>query len=156
MFGFCTDQASKYGVFSWLQAVGEREVIRGVFKFYLAHPKPGALINVFFLSFSALGAGLIWWSFRKRTREDKWLCIALGLILGGTLGNLFDRIVFVGVRDFLYFYLIEWPVFNVADCCLMCGAGLLLVMSFFSGNKKPDDAPAATATATAVPQQPVA
>jgi signal peptidase II len=95
--------------------------------------------NRFFAVVSLIAAvGIIVWSFRKSTREDKWLCVALGLILGGTLGNLFDRVVFGGVRDFLYFYLIEWPVFNVADCCLVCGAGLLLVMSFFSSNKKPN------------------
>jgi lipoprotein signal peptidase len=52
------------------------------------------------------------------------------LILAGTLGNLFDRVVFGGVRDFLYFYWFEWPVFNVADCFLVCGAGLLLLQAF--------------------------
>ena len=56
---------------------------------------------------------------------------ALGLILGGTIGNLYDRLVFGGVRDFLYFYKIEWPVFNVADCCLVVGAALLLVQAVF-------------------------
>ncbi len=39
--------------------------------------------------------------------------------------------VFGGVRDFLYFYKVEWPVFNVADCCLVVGAGLLLVQAMF-------------------------
>ena len=57
--------------------------------------------------------------------------VALGLILGGTIGNLYDRLVFGGVRDFLYFYKIEWPVFNVADCCLVVGAGVLLVQALF-------------------------
>ena len=52
--------------------------------------------------------------------------------LGGTIGNLYDRIVFGGVRDFLYFYKIEWPVFNVADCCLVVGAGLLLFQAMFA------------------------
>jgi lipoprotein signal peptidase len=60
------------------------------------------------------------------------LCAALGLILAGTLGNLYDRVIFDGVRDFLYFYWIEWPVFNLADCFLVCGAGLLLLQAFLS------------------------
>ena len=47
------------------------------------------------------------------------------------MGNLYDRLVFGGVRDFLYFYRVEWPVFNVADCCLVVGAALLLVQAVF-------------------------
>jgi signal peptidase II len=60
---------------------------------------------------------------------------ALGLILAGTVGNLYDRLVFHGVRDFLYFYKIEWPVFNVADCCLVVGAGLLLLQALLASPK---------------------
>jgi lipoprotein signal peptidase len=83
------------------------------------------------VSFIAAAAILIW-GLRRNTAREKWLIAALGLILGGTLGNLYDRIVFNGVRDFLYFYAIEWPVFNVADCCLVVGAGLLLVQALFA------------------------
>ena len=64
---------------------------------------------------------------------------ALGLILGGTIGNLYDRLVFGGVRYFLYFHYIEWPVFNIADCCLVVGAGLLLVQAVFV--PPPEDKP---------------
>ncbi len=61
------------------------------------------------------------------------MCFALGLILGGTLGNLYDRIVFSGVRDFLWWHkYVDWPVFNIADCCLVCGAALLLIEAFFT------------------------
>jgi lipoprotein signal peptidase len=48
------------------------------------------------------------------------------------MGNLYDRVVFGGVRDFLHFYKFEWPVFNIADCCLVLGAGLLLVQAFLT------------------------
>jgi len=63
----------------------------------------------------------------------------LGLILAGTLGNLYDRVVFNGVRDFLYFHLIEWPVFNIADCCLVCGAFLLLAQAFLGRSTRPGE-----------------
>ena len=82
---------------------------------------------------------------------DLWVCIALGLILGGTLGNLYDRVVFNGVRDFLHWnYLFDWPVFNLADSCLVCGACLLLLQAFgkqpvATDDKAQEDAAAATA-----------
>jgi lipoprotein signal peptidase len=106
--------------------------------------------NKFFAVVSVLAAlGISIWGLRKATGSDRWLCVALGLILGGTVGNLFDRVVFGGVRDFLYFYLIEWPVFNVADCCLVIGASLLLVQAVFGKKPQPaaqpaTDPPAAT------------
>ena len=88
--------------------------------------------NWFFLlvSFAAAAAILVW-GLRRGPSRERWLCAALGLILGGTIGNLYDRIVFGGVRDFLHFYKIDWPVFNVADCCLVVGAALLLVQAVF-------------------------
>lgn len=94
----------------------------------------GHLANPIFAVVSiAAAAAIIYWGTRRSTAHDAWLCAALGLILAGTLGNLYDRIVFEGVRDFLhYFYLFEWPVFNVADCCLVCGAALLLMQAFLN------------------------
>jgi lipoprotein signal peptidase len=95
--------------------------------------KYGHIANGVFAAVSIVAAvAILIWSRRPGTAKDFSLCAALGLILAGTLGNLYDRIVFDGVRDFLYFYWIEWPVFNVADCCLVCGAGLLLLQAFLS------------------------
>jgi lipoprotein signal peptidase len=76
-------------------------------------------------------AAIIIWSSQRGTAKDGWLCAALGLILAGTLGNFYDRVMFNGVRDFLHWnYLFDWPVFNIADCCLVVGALLLLVQAF--------------------------
>lgn len=88
---------------------------------------------------------ILWWSRLASTRRDFFLCAALGLILAGTLGNLYDRLIFNGVRDFFYFYWIEWPVFNVADCCLVCGAGLLLAQAFWGRAAVPESRPATVA-----------
>ena len=94
------------------------------------------LANTLFLAVSvAASLAILIWGTRGSVTKDRWLSAALGLILGGTLGNLYDRIVFGGVRDFLYFYKVEWPVFNVADCCLVVGAGLLLVQAVFVAPK---------------------
>jgi lipoprotein signal peptidase len=90
--------------------------------------------NTFFALVSVGAAvAIMFWVSRGPTGRDRFLCLALGLILAGTLGNLFDRVVFSGVRDFLYWkYVVDWPVFNIADCCLVCGASLLLVQAFLS------------------------
>lgn len=96
--------------------------------------------NYFFAVVSIFAAtAIIGWSFKHSTASDRLLCLSLGLILGGTIGNLYDRLVFHGVRDFLYFKLINWPVFNIADCCLVCGALLLLVQAFLT-NPTPEPA----------------
>jgi lipoprotein signal peptidase len=118
--------------------------------------------NNVFLAISVLAAGfVIYWAARPAVAQDRYLCLALGLILGGTLGNLYDRAVFGGVRDFLHCYIqfegdVQpriWPDFNIADACLVCGAGILLVHSFFV--KEPEPAkpePAAATTETPAPQ----
>jgi signal peptidase II len=103
--------------------------------------------NLFFACVSVLAAtAIVIWGSRRSAATDKWLCTALGLILGGTLGNLFDRVTFGGVRDFLYFYLIDWPVFNIADCGLVVGACLLLLQAVFGKAKEPEAAPATAAS----------
>jgi signal peptidase II len=99
--------------------------------FGMGSAKKGSANNFFaFVSVVAAIAILVW-GLRRSTAREPWLMAALGLILAGTIGNLYDRLVFNGVRDFLYFYLIDWPVFNVADCCLVVGAGLLLFQAIF-------------------------
>jgi signal peptidase II len=107
--------------------------------------------NSFFALVSVTAAAAIAaWSLRPTACRDGWLCTALGLILAGTLGNLFDRMVFGGVRDFFYFYWFEWPVFNVADCFLVVGAGLLLLQAFTTpATDKPKAQEPATAAAAA-------
>lgn len=58
---------------------------------------------------------------------DWILTVSLGSILGGTVGNLYDRVVLGGVRDFLYLEVpyVRCPIFNVADCALTLGLLLL-------------------------------
>jgi signal peptidase II len=155
--GLALDQSSKYAVFGWLGEKPEQEYV--VFRtekgtgFQLVaqfedagrripHVNQGALFgflrdhktlaNSGFAVISLLAAAaIVYWSTHRQTAHDRWLCAALGLILAGTLGNFYDRAVFNGVRDFLHWnYLFDWPVFNIADCCLVCGAGLLLLQAF--------------------------
>lgn len=109
-------------------------VNRGALFGFGSQAKEGEGANSIFLWISLIAAiAIALWSFRQTTAHDRWLCITLGLILAGTLGNLYDRVVFAGVRDFLYLQKpIDWPVFNIADVFLVCGAGLLLIQAFFT------------------------
>jgi signal peptidase II len=60
--------------------------------------------------------------------------IGLALILGGALGNLWDRLLNGRVVDFLLFYIgqYQWPAFNVADSAIVVGAGLLVIEILFA------------------------
>jgi lipoprotein signal peptidase len=121
--------------------------------------------NTFFACVSLAAAlFIVFWVSRPAVAQDRFLCLALGLILAGTLGNLYDRIVFSGVRDFLHCYyatidaegkslLHNWPDFNIADCCLVCGAGILLIHSFFVGEMATEPAQAEVAAQPATPLQ---
>jgi signal peptidase II len=85
------------------------------------------------LSLIALGvcALLAFWM-RKSTRTEKTLNIAYALIIGGAIGNLFDRLIHGFVIDFLDFHIgtYHWPSFNVADSAICIGAVLIILDSF--------------------------
>jgi signal peptidase II len=66
-----------------------------------------------------------------RPASGKWVPVCLGLILGGAVGNLMDRLRFGSVVDFLDFRV--WPVFNLADSCITVGAALLAVSFWRKG-----------------------
>jgi signal peptidase II len=72
--------------------------------------------------------GMIW----RVGRAVSLTGVALGLILGGAIGNLYDRIRFSYVVDFLEVKIVHyhWPDFNVADSCIVIGACLLLLEIF--------------------------
>jgi signal peptidase II len=60
--------------------------------------------------------------------------ISLALIFAGALGNFIDRVALGYVRDMLYFKLIDFPVFNVADSAICIGAAILIIdVLFFKG-----------------------
>lgn len=68
----------------------------------------------------------------KKHPNNQLFCWGLALVLGGALGNLYDRITLGYVVDFLYFYYQQfaWPAFNVADSAICVGVALLLLDSF--------------------------
>jgi len=74
----------------------------------------------------AVVLGLLYW---LRQAENKLTVMALGLVIGGALGNVIDRFRFGAVVDFLDFHIAgyHWPAFNVADAAICVGAVLLLL-----------------------------
>ena len=94
-----------------------------------AHPEA---VRYGLIAFSILAAvivtGMIW----RTGRELSVTGVALSLILGGAIGNLYDRIVHHFVIDFLEVHIVHyhWPDFNVADSCICIGACLLLLEIF--------------------------
>lgn len=89
-------------------------------------------LNQWLLSLVALAitATLVIWL----ARIDKpWVAVALGLIIGGAIGNVIDRLTGGGVVDFLDFHWGEhhWPAFNVADTGITMGAAALILDSLF-------------------------
>lgn len=88
--------------------------------------------------------GVLYWLFIGGAACSKWLTVCLAFIMGGTLGNLYDRLGWHGytndkgeiihaVRDFLFFEFgnFPYPVFNFADACLVTGAVMLVLQSIF-------------------------
>lgn len=72
---------------------------------------------------------LFWFSFREAAARSMTVRIAFGMIVGGAIGNIVDRLHYGYVIDFIDFYRI-WPnIFNVADSCITVGVGLLLLSS---------------------------
>jgi signal peptidase II len=72
-----------------------------------------------------------------RRVDSRLVAVALGMVLGGALGNVIDRFVHGAVVDFLDFHAFghHWPAFNVADSAITVGVVLLLYDSLFEGKK---------------------
>jgi signal peptidase II len=80
-----------------------------------------------------VSAGLVLW-LRRLDRSQRWLAIAFALIIGGALGNVWDRVTLGFVVDFIevYYGAWSWPAFNVADSAISVGAVMVLIDSFKS------------------------
>ena len=140
------DQVSKAHFEGTLEMFQQIVVIPDYFSWTLAYNTGAAF------SFLADGGGWQRWLFaliavvvsavlvvwlKRLGRNDTWLAIALALVLGGALGNLYDRIALGHVIDFI---LVHWqnrhyfPAFNFADSAICVGA-IMLALDMFKGNK---------------------
>lgn len=136
---FILDQASKMFIMATMYRGQSIPVFEDIFHItFILNPGAafGMLANrtVFFVVVTVLviaGVVIFQW---KSGRKRGLLPWSLGLIAGGALGNLVDRVRFGEVVDFLDFRI--WPVFNLADSAIVVGAGLLLIFLWKADNKK--------------------
>jgi signal peptidase II len=89
-----------------------------------------------FAATALIASVVVVWLLRRG--GNRLYCLALALIMGGALGNLWDRIAIGEVVDFLLFHWGGWsfPAFNVADSAISVGAGLLILDSFGARDKE--------------------
>lgn len=131
-------------------------VIPGWFNLTLAHNSGAAfsfLANEsgwqrwFFAIIALVVSTIIFFWIKRLQSHERWVAIALALILGGALGNLWDRLTLGYVVDFLDFYYqsaptakaMHWPAFNIADSAICVGAIMLIIDALFSKEDKRDN-----------------
>ncbi len=126
------DQISKFVTFS-LQN-NNIKVIKNFF--YITKVKnTGAAWGSFsgqmwlFYIISVIAIYFLYKIYRESSMRATYFNVAILLMLGGTIGNLIDRVFLSYVRDFLNFYIFtyDYPVFNVADIALVIGVGLVMI-----------------------------
>lgn len=138
------DRATKYLIEQLLPPSGAVTVIPGFFQITHVYNR-GAAFGLFsdstsewrsalLIGFSTLALAVIAYLLWKSDHALPTTAYGLSLILGGAIGNLWDRIVHGQVTDFLHFYIgsYVWPDFNVADSCIVVGAVLLMFEIVFA------------------------
>jgi signal peptidase II len=110
--------------------LGEQVDVLGPLKLTLSHNEgvafglaSGSGIGLIVVTLVALGVVL--WLFSREPARP-WMWVATGLLAGGAIGNLIDRLRHGHVTDFIE--LPHWPPFNLADCGITCGVVILLVI----------------------------
>jgi signal peptidase II len=119
---------------------GEVHVVTSWFNLVLAHNTGAAFSflagaggwqRVFFLAITVIVTVVLLVMLRGY-RGNRWLALALALVVGGAIGNFIDRAVYGYVIDFVQWHVAGyyWPAFNVADSAICCGAVMLVIDSF--------------------------
>jgi signal peptidase II len=105
--------------------------------FSLFADSPSHWKTAMLISFSVVAMIVVSVLLWKQSRALTMTGIALSLILGGAVGNLWDRVASGRVVDFLLFYVrtYQWPVFNLADSAIVVGASLLVLEIIFGQPK---------------------
>ncbi len=138
------DRITKIVIERTLATTDAITVIPGFFQITHVHNR-GAAFGLFadstsewrtalLVGFSGLALAVVGYLLWRSDHALPTTAIGLSLILGGAIGNLWDRVVAGQVTDFLHFYIGShvWPDFNVADSCIVIGAILLMLEIVFA------------------------
>ncbi len=132
------DQFTKYLAAIYLKTNGPVQVIPRVLQLYY-HENNGAVWGIMSGKISFLiiitiiimtGMVLFYLKMPAGKRYDR-MRLVLVLLCAGAIGNLIDRSIHKYVVDFIYFELIDFPIFNLADCYVTCSALLLIILCLF-------------------------
>ena len=117
-------------VFSWFNLTYVRNP-GAAFSLFADHSS--AFRVPFFILVSLVAGTAIAFFVRQTPASQRSVLVACGLVLGGALGNLIDRVAYGEVIDFAdaHWQGMHWPAFNVADACISVGVGLLLLRGVF-------------------------
>jgi signal peptidase II len=138
------DQLTKLYIASHLPLYGTRAIIPNwldltytlnpgaAFSLFATMPAAAREVLFMVLSCTAILVLIVLMARRTTTRRA---CVGFALILGGTIGNLVDRLARGRVVDFIYFHhdSFSYPVFNVADSAITIGVAIILMVSLLSG-----------------------
>ncbi len=130
------DQITKYWAYNNLRTIDYITIINEIFRLNYCENRGAAWGMLqgkiwLFAIITVLVIGAVIWFIIKKKPQSKLLIYSLTLLTGGAIGNFIDRIVRGFVVDFLDFHLINFPIFNVADCFVVVGAILLAVYILF-------------------------
>ncbi len=94
--------------------------------------------NLFFIGIALVATVVILYLLRRMGTKDRFLAVALMLILGGAIGNLIDRLLYGYVVDFIdvYYGAWHWPAFNVADSAITVGAVMIALDAIGIGRRQ--------------------
>ena len=111
--------------------------------FSLLENLPPDTVRLGLIAFSVLAVAVVFYMLWRTGRALTLSSTALALILGGALGNLYDRIVYHHVVDFLEVHIVHyhWPDFNIADSAIVIGACLLFIEIFLPQHDQPESEP---------------
>lgn len=148
---FLIDQGTKYIIATKLQLHEQIPVI-GDFFVITSHRNTGAAFGIlenqrwFFIVITVIVVlAIVWYLQRIKNSSNKLLPTALALVLGGAIGNFLDRALNGEVVDFLMlnFGSYTFPIFNIADSCIVVGVALIVLDSFLDmGRQKKKQAEA--------------
>jgi len=141
------DQVSKYLIVNHFVTPGPAElaVWPGVFHLTLAH-NTGMSFSMLqggrwiFIVVTIVFLGLIVYAIRKKWFTNRVSLWCLAAVVGGALGNFIDRLLHGYVVDMIEVEFIDFPVFNIADSFIVCGAILLVIVELFFAKKPKEEA----------------